>query len=125
MAVNTLVRGAAAVFILIAASTTAARAGQDRFVVDLASEPSTLDPHIQWNPDSYFVYRNIFDNLLTRDDKGAIVPEIATTWRQVSDTTLEFDIRTDVSFHDGSKLTAEDVIFSIKRIIDLNSEALS
>jgi len=118
MAVNSLVRGAAALFILIAASTTAARAGQDRFVVDLASEPSTLDPHIQWNPDSYFVYRNIFDNLLTRDDKGAIVPEIATAWRQVSDTTLEFDIRTDVSFHDGSKLTAEDVVFSIKRIID-------
>jgi peptide/nickel transport system substrate-binding protein len=118
MAVNSLVRGAAALLILVAASTTAARAAQDRFVVDLASEPSTLDPHIQWNPDSYFVYRNIFDNLLTRDDKGAIVPEIATAWRQVSDTTLEFDIRTDVSFHDGSKLTAEDVVFSIKRIID-------
>src|SRR3954447_17740583 len=94
MAVNSLVRGAAALLILVAASTTAARAAQDRFVVDLASEPSTLDPHIQWNPDSYFVYRNIFDNLLTRDDKGAIVPEIATAWRQVSDTTLEFDIRT-------------------------------
>src|SRR4051812_33676167 len=118
MAGNPLVRGAAALFILIAAASTGARAGEDRFVVDLASEPSALDPHVQWNPDSYFVYRNIFDNLVTRDDKGAIVPEIATAWRQVSDTTLEFDIRTDVNFHDGSKLTAEDVAFSIKRIID-------
>lgn len=118
MAVNSLVRGAAALFILIATASTAARATQDRFVVDLASEPSTLDPHIQWNPDSYFVYRNIFDNLLSRDDKGAIVPEIATAWRHVSDTTLEFDIRTDARFHDGSKLTAEDVVFSIKRIVD-------
>src|SRR3954462_3182220 len=118
MAVNSLVRGAAALLILVAASTTAARAAQDRFVVDLASEPSTLDPHVQWNPDSYFVYRNIFDNLVTRDDNGAIVPEIAIAWRQPSDTTLEFDIRPGVSFHDGSKLTAEDVAFSIKRIID-------
>ena len=79
MAVNSLVRGAAALLILVAASTTAARAAQDRFVVDLASEPSTLDPHIQWNPDSYFVYRNIFDNLLTRDDKGAIGRTSAST----------------------------------------------
>ena len=82
MAVSSLVRGAAALFILIATASTAARATQDRFVVDLASEQSTLDPHIQWNPDSYFVYRNIFDNLLTRDDKGAIVPEISTAWRR-------------------------------------------
>jgi ABC-type oligopeptide transport system substrate-binding subunit len=43
-------------------------AGADRLVVDLAAEPSTLDPQIQWNPDSYYVYRNIFDNLVTRDD---------------------------------------------------------
>jgi peptide/nickel transport system substrate-binding protein len=97
---------------------TSAQAGPERFVVDLASEPSTLDPQVQWNPDSYFVYRNIFDNLVTRDDKGAIVPEIATAWRQVSDTRLEFDLRNDVSFHDGSKLTADDVVFSIKRITD-------
>lgn len=31
---------------------------------------------MQWNPDSYFVYRNIFDNLLTRDNADAIVPQI-------------------------------------------------
>ena len=55
------------------ALATPAIAGADRFVVDLAAEPSTLDPQLQWNPDSYYVYRNIFDNLVTRDDKGEIV----------------------------------------------------
>ena len=54
---------------------------KDRFVVDLVNEPSSLDPHLQWNPDSYYVYRNIFDNLVTRDDKGEIVPQIATAWK--------------------------------------------
>lgn len=100
------------------AVATPAIAGADRFVIDLAAEPSTLDPQLQWNPDSYYVYRNIFDNLVTRDDKGEIVPQIATAWRNVSDTEVVFTLRPDVTFHDGSKLTAEDVAFSIERVTD-------
>ena len=64
------------------AVATPAIAGADRFVVDLAAEPSSLDPQVQWNPDSYYVYRNIFDNLVTRDDKGEIVPQVATAWNR-------------------------------------------
>ena len=55
------------------------------------------------------VYRNIFDNLVTRDTAGKIVPQIATAWRYKDDTTLEFEIREGVTFQDGSALTAEDV----------------
>jgi len=95
-----------------------AQAGRDRFTVDLSGEPSSLDPHLQWNSDSYYVYRNIFDNLVTRDDKGEIAPQIATAWHQLSDTQIEFTIRDDVTFHDGSKLTPQDVVFSVKRITD-------
>ena len=73
---------------------------------------------MQWNPDSYYVYRNIFDNLVTRDDKGEIVPQVATSWKYLSDTEIEFTLRDDVTFHDGQKLTAEDVAFSVKRITD-------
>ncbi len=84
--------------------------------VDLAGEPSSLDPHLQWNPDSYYVYRNIFDNLVTRDNDGKIAPQIATSWNQISDTQLELTIREGVTFHDGSPLTPEDVVYSVKRI---------
>ena len=56
-------------------------AAKDRFVVDLVNEPSSLDPQLQWNPDSYYVYRNVFDNLVTRDDAGKIAPEVATSWK--------------------------------------------
>ncbi len=31
-------------------------------------------------------YRNIFDNLVTRDVSGKIVPQIATAWRNIDDT---------------------------------------
>ncbi|WP_054000114.1 ABC transporter substrate-binding protein [Ahrensia marina] len=86
--------------------------------IDLAGEPSSLDPHMQWNPDSYYVYRNVFDNLVTRDNDGNIVAQIATEWEQTSDTELTLTIRDDVTFHDGSALTPEDVVFSVKRITD-------
>lgn len=86
--------------------------------IDLTGEPSSLDPQTQWNPDSYYVYRNIFDNLVTRDNDGQIIPQIATGWEYTSDTELVMTIRDDVTFHDGEKLTPEDVVFSVERIID-------
>src|SRR5215470_16148285 len=98
--------------------TGAAQAAKDRLVVDLVNEPSSLDPHVQWNPDSYYVYRNVFDNLVTRDDAGKIVPQIATSWKYLSDTQIEFQLRGDVKFHDGSKLTPDDVAYSVQRITD-------
>jgi len=91
---------------------------KDRIVIDLVNEPATLDPQVQWNPDSYYVYRNIFDNIVTRDNAGAIAPQIATAWKRLSDTETEFTIRGDVKFHDGQPLTADDVVFSVKRITD-------
>ncbi|MFD2237937.1 ABC transporter substrate-binding protein [Aureimonas populi] len=99
-------------------SSTALASAKEVLVVDFIAEPSSLDPHVQWNTDSFNVYRNIFDNLLTRDDEGEIAPQIATGWDYLSDTRIEFTIREGVTFHDGAPLTAEDVAFSIERIID-------
>lgn len=93
-------------------------AAQRAIVIDLVNEPSSLDPHVQWNPDSYSVYRNIFDNLVTRDDDGQIVPQVATAWEYLSDTEIVFTLRDDIRFHDGTPLTAEDVVFSVTRITD-------
>ncbi len=94
----------------------AAQTAKQVLTIDVPNDAATLDPHLQWDTDSYGVYRNIFDNLLTRDATGKIVPQIARTWRFVDDTHVEFDIRADVKFHDGIPLSAEDVVFSVKRI---------
>ncbi len=96
-------------------------------VIDLAADAATLDPQLQWDTDSYSVYRNIFDNLVTRNAAGVIVPQVATAWRYTDPTTLVFDLRGDIHFQDGSLLTPDDVAFSINRIIDpaLKSSQLS
>ena len=95
-----------------------ARADQALFVVDLPSDPASLDPQLQWDPDSTAVYRNLFDNLLTRDSAGKIVPQVATGWHYESDTSVVFTIRQGILFQDGTKLTPDDVAFSIQRITD-------
>ena len=77
-----------------------------------------MDPHLQSDTDSYSVYRNIFDTLVDTDPSGKIVPALATAWHYKDDTTIVFDLRTDVTWQDGSKLTADDVAFSVKRITD-------
>lgn len=112
---NRLIVTMAALLVLGLAGTAQA-AGKDKIVVDLVNESATLDPHLQWNPDSYAVYRNIFDNLVTRDNDGKIIPQVATAWKFITDTEIEFTIRGDIAFHDGSKLTPEDVVYSVQRI---------
>jgi peptide/nickel transport system substrate-binding protein len=104
-----------------------ALAQKDTLVVDLPGDVATMDPHVQWDTESYTVYRNIFDNLVTRDVSGAIVPQVATAWRYADDLTVVFDLRSDILFQDGTKLTPEDVAFSIRRIInpDFKSPQLS
>jgi peptide/nickel transport system substrate-binding protein len=99
-----------------AAAPAVAQGKKDTLSVDLPGDAATLDPHVQWDTDSYTIYRNIFDNLLTRDAEGKIVPQVAASWKYVSDTVIDFAIRTDVKFHDGSALTPDDVVFSVKRI---------
>jgi peptide/nickel transport system substrate-binding protein len=91
---------------------------KDTLSVDLPGDAATLDPQIQSDTDSYSVYRNIFDNLIARKSDGTIGPQVASAWRYLDDATIEFDIRGDIKFHDGSPLSAEDVVFTVRRVID-------
>lgn len=103
---------------LAALSPHLAWAQKDTLTIDLPADVATMDPQLQWDTDSYSVYRNIFDNLLTRDTAGRIVPQVASAWHYEGDRKIVFDLRTDITFHDGSKLTPEDVVFSVMRIIN-------
>jgi peptide/nickel transport system substrate-binding protein len=59
-----------------------------------------------------------FDTLTCYDrHTGAYLPLLATSWRQVDDRTLEFKLRQDVTFHDGSPFTADDVVFTLNWIV--------
>lgn len=86
--------------------------GQIRVALD--EIPRQLDPLLYQTNPGYRVMQNIFDTLLNVDYAGAgeIQPGLAESWNRVDGRTLDLILRQGVTFHDGSPLTAEDVVFS-------------
>jgi peptide/nickel transport system substrate-binding protein len=71
------------------------------------------------NPETDMTSLAVYDDLVCYDRKaGSFVPALAKSWRQVDDRTIEFQLRDDVQFHDGTKLTADDVVYTLNWIID-------
>lgn len=76
----------------------------------------TLDPANHRKRETETIIRNIYDGLLTRDAKMKVVPELAESWTQVDPQTYDFKIRKGVTFHDGSPMTADDIVFTFQRL---------
>ena len=77
-----------------------------------------LDPVVTSNGESAKVLYNIFDTLITFDEKTQeLVPSLATQWEMSDDGLLyTFQLREGVTFHDGTPLDAEAVVFSFNRL---------
>ena len=81
-----------------------------------ASDIPTLDIHSQNNALGNGVHAAVYESLVYYNSKSfKIEPMLATAWKQVSPTQMQFTLRTGVKFSDGSSMTAEDVKFSIER----------
>jgi peptide/nickel transport system substrate-binding protein len=57
----------------------------------------------------------MFESLTDVDERARIIPGLAISWRALDATTWEFKLRRGVKFHDGTELTAHDVVFSLER----------
>ena len=98
--------------------TTSAMA-QGTVRVALGTTLTQLDPAKTTIGDEY-IYVHLVFNGLTRIDRDLTVkPDIADSWSASDDLkTWTFKLRTDVKFHHGRLLDAEDVVFTMKRILD-------
>lgn len=94
-------------------------AGGDLIILS-QSEAVTLDPQMATDVPSSNVSTNIYDTLVTFDENMNIVGSLAEEFNQVDDTTWEFKLRSGVKFHDGSDLTADDVVATFNRVLDPN-----
>ena len=87
--------------------------------VGIKGEPSSIDPHYHnVGPNNMFA-TNIFSMLIAQNEFQQAVPDLATSWKPINDTTWEFKLRKGVKWHDGSNFTADDVIFSTTRAINV------
>ena len=80
--------------------------------------PSGLDPHDHRETTTDIVVLHAYEGVLTRDADGAVVAGLGTDYSRVEgENAVEFQIREGVTFHNGDELTAEDVAYSINRIV--------
>ena len=76
-----------------------------------------LVPH-DWTTYSGAVMSLVEEGALAFGDDLSLQPAVAETWEAVDPTTYVFTLRDGVTFHDGSPLTAEDVVFTIEWNMD-------
>jgi peptide/nickel transport system substrate-binding protein len=75
----------------------------------------TMDPHSYITRYNSVATKQVYEALLDIDSNLAIVPQLAVSWKPLDPTTWEFELRPDVTFHDGTPFTARDVVFSVER----------
>jgi peptide/nickel transport system substrate-binding protein len=113
---------AAAVTVLCAGAAWSAEAQTDTLVVDRSFEIRTADPHRAFEPTAQIVDRALYDTLLQfrGGDLSRPVPLAAQSYQASKDAkTYTFQLRRDVRFADGAPMTAADVVFSFRRLINL------
>ncbi|OGL03809.1 MAG: hypothetical protein A3E31_15985 [Candidatus Rokubacteria bacterium RIFCSPHIGHO2_12_FULL_73_22] len=85
----------------------------------LGHDPKSLDPARISDIYSLSVSQQIFDGLVQYDQTLTVAPALAEFWRASRDgRTWTFTLRRGVKFHHGREVTAEDVVYSLTRILD-------
>ncbi len=85
-------------------------------------EPLTLDPHAANLAVTTRLLSNVYEGLVGRDKDFKLVPWLAESWTKLDNRTWRFRLRSGVKFHDGSPFTADDVVFSLERVLSPNSQ---
>lgn len=83
----------------------------------LSDDATTLDPHAANLAINGRLLNNIYEGLVMRDKDFKIAPALAVSWSQPDAKTWRFKLRPNVKFHDGSAFTADDVVFSLGRVL--------
>jgi peptide/nickel transport system substrate-binding protein len=97
----------------------AAQTKDDTVVFAVQSDTDTWDPPNTISRSGLILGYHVFDHLAVRDLKTLkVVPNLATSWKNLDDTTWEVKLRPNVKFHDGSPFTARDVKATFERILD-------
>ncbi|MCR9058913.1 MAG: ABC transporter substrate-binding protein, partial [Rhodobacteraceae bacterium] len=79
------------------------------------TDPQTMDPHAVNSAPVLGFLNNVYEGLVRRDKNMQIEGSLAESWEPLGGDGWRFHLREGVKFHDGSDLTAEDVLFSYER----------
>jgi len=95
------------------------RPTDNSLTVALESAPIHLDPRIAADQASSKVFELAMNGLVTKDETGRFVPDLAESWEFLDDgKRWRFHLRQGVRFHDGSAFDAGDVVFTYGGFLD-------
>lgn len=98
------------------------KGGNVRIVTNQHGPADTLDPILFTQSLDYGRGRLIYNNLVRFNEDLTVGSELAAEWESNSTATeWTFKLRKDVEWHDGSKFTADDVVYSMQRHIGKDS----
>lgn len=83
-----------------------------------SSEPATLDVQKAESDVESNILSDLFVGLVSIDDSGNARPELATSWETKDNKTWTFHLRPGIRWSDGTPITAQDVVFTWRRLID-------
>ena len=85
-------------------------------VVDSGQEPDSLDPFYRNTAEAQRFYRLAYSSILKWNEDGSLAPDLAAELPEVTDggKTWTITLRDGVTFHDGTPLTADDVVFTFE-----------
>ena len=110
---------------IAAVAMTSAAVAENRFVFANTSAYDTLDPHQVFDVGRVAVRLNLYDGLYRWEDNPPQIQPWLAEGHTVSDDglTWTFTLKKGSKFHDGSEVTADDVVYSTERILALKKGA--
>ncbi|MEJ5111258.1 peptide ABC transporter substrate-binding protein [Erwinia billingiae] len=95
-----------------------ALASRQEIVRHIKDEPASLDPAKAVGLPEIQVIRDLFEGLTNQDAKGNIIPGVATQWQTTDNKTWIFTLRKDAKWSNGDPVTANDFVYSWRRLVD-------
>ena len=91
--------------------------------VGIAQDLDSLDPHRALSAGTSEVLFNIFEGLMKASPDGGVIPAVASDYEMSADgKTYTFTLREGVTFHNGTTVTLDDVLYSLNRCAGSESD---
>ncbi len=115
MSTRPVLAGSLAVTLLAGGCRRAPEHEPRTVVIGQVTSAGGLDPHLHDEESTYSALSHFYERLVAFGTDLDIRPELAVKWTNPSDTSWRFTLRDGVLFHDGTPLTADDVVASLRR----------
>lgn len=123
MRVNTCLVALAAVMALLPLAPVHANSGNgdkdiSTFVFAMSNPAEMLDPAMSYDSATSYILKHIYETLITtKPGSLELAPSLAVSWKASDDgTDYTFQLRKDVTFHDGTPFNAKAVCFNFERM---------